>query len=184
MTAAGFGSALAYDASTKTLWIGAPNYLRTFDSANKAQSTQPIGAVYGYHPESEYSKTYVLGSPILGSGGTAITLNAANQSVTSYWGSQFGTAIATKPDGTIAISAPGFTAGLQYSGTEQLTQKLTTGKSKNSPYGDGALIGLQLPSSTNEVSIASSKPSFQDVVTQNGKKNKNASDERYRQGFE
>ncbi|MCX5949403.1 MAG: hypothetical protein NTY67_14920, partial [Cyanobacteria bacterium] len=135
-TVAGFGSALAFQSGgvgqTGTLWIGAPNYLRTLDSdpSNKEASTQAIGALYSYNP-SAYAGSWdattptVLSDPILGSGGTVTIPKAGNSTSTSWWGAQLGTAVALSSDGQLAVSAPGVVGSIVYTGTEALTQKYT-----------------------------------------------------------
>lgn len=62
-----------------------------------------------------------------------------------------GTAIALSSDGTLAVSAPGFSAGLLYSGTQaaQETYSPESKRNPSSPDGDGALIGVQLPGLSN-----------------------------------
>ena len=164
----GFGSALAYDSSTGSLLIGAPNYLRQFStagtSATDLQALVPIGAVYSYNSSSNNSgwgtgKRTQLANPLLGSGGQMITPGPANQPVTTFWGAQLGTAIAVDKEGAIAVSAPGVVAALEYSGTQAVQQSAVSGK-KNpaSTYGDGALVKVALPEliqGSNQYSVSS-----------------------------
>ena len=93
ITVAGFGSALAYDSTTSTLLIGAPNYLQQLDTTNTtnpSSSLQAIGAVYSYSYSASLAAYPQKYSPILGRGGTSTTLDASNSPVVTYWGSQFG----------------------------------------------------------------------------------------------
>ena len=253
ITVAGFGTALAYDTKTDTLWIGAPNYLSTINSIASFSGTiaenqitvtaitagslavgdvisgpgilagttittitagnggigtytidqsqtltdtttleaqqvslQPIGALYGYNYGNLSAAwgtgvAQALENPILGSGGTVTTFDSSNAQITTFWGSQFGTAIATNSDGAIAISAPGFNASMIYSGTNEVGQKATIGGNKNtSTYGDGALLKIQLPDSSSNVAIASgvSDSTFVDIANQDiGKKSELAKEE-------
>lgn len=149
-TAAGFGSSLAFDSTTSTLWIGAPNYLRTLDSSNQQDSTQPIGALYSYSTSS-YSSSWgtgtatILSKPLLGTGGTLTTTQAGNTTSTSYWGSQFGTAVAISSSGELAVSAPGVVAAMVYSGTETADQKYNLGNLNfKSKLPEGLLLKLQV----------------------------------------
>ena len=149
-TVAGFGSALAFDTTTNTLWIGAPNYLRTLDSSNKQDSTQPIGALYSYNTTS-YSTSWgkatptSLTSPILGTGGTVATTQAGNTTSTTYWGSQLGSAVAISSGGELAVSAPGVVASMVYSGTETANQKYNLGNLNFKPQlPDGLLTKIQV----------------------------------------
>lgn len=149
-TVAGFGSALAIESSTNTLWIGAPNYLRTLDSSNKQDSTQPIGALYSYNTTS-YSTSWgkatptSLTSPILGTGGTVATTQAGNTTSTTYWGSQLGSAVAISSGGELAVSAPGVVASMVYSGTETANQKYNLGNLNYKPkLPDGLLTKIQV----------------------------------------
>ncbi len=173
-TVAGFGSALAFNSQSKTLWIGAPNYLSQLNSTDST-SLQPIGALYSYTASTQTWGTGAvtqLQNPILGSGGTATSLNLSGTSTTTYWGSQFGSAIAVDPaSGAMAVSAPGVYAAMVYSGTQGVQQQVTNGSMKPSdPYGDGALIKIQLPGSGTlpNVSIADgpSASGLVDVVSQ------------------
>lgn len=163
ITVAGFGSALAYDSSTSTLLIGAPNYLQQLEptnTSNPSSSLQPIGAVYSYSyssSSSSYSQKY---STLLGRGGTTTTPDASNSPVVTYWGSQLGTAIAVDSNGGIALSAPGVAAAMLYSGTQQVSEDSSTGlsfgskSSSDSDYGDGALLKIQTPSTSNSFSVS------------------------------
>ena len=148
-SAAGFGSALAYNSSSKTLWVGAPNYLSQLNP-NDATNLQPIGALYSYTSSSQSWGTGVvstLSDPILGTGGSATSPDLSGTPTTIYWGSQFGSAIAVdSTSGAMAVSAPGVCAAMVYSGTEGVQQQVANGSMKPSDtYGDGALIKIQLP---------------------------------------
>ena len=155
---AGFGSALAFDTNTGTLWIGAPNYLQTFDAAANtpagSPTTVPIGALYSYsYVKADDSWNSSIPTPLnattLGAGGSLTTLDPTGQESTTFWGSQFGSALAVS-GASIAVSAPGFTAGLVYSGTKQARKQAIDGKKDPSDtYGDGALLQLLLPDSSN-----------------------------------
>lgn len=173
ITVAGFGSALAFDTNTNTLWIGAPNYLRQLDPTNPTplSSLQPIGALYSFNTVSN-SGLWDTGKAIpsltnalLGTGGTAITLDPSGSPTTTYWGSQFGSAIATNSSGALAVSAPGLYAAMEYSGTKEVQQSVVDGKKKtsSSPYGDGALVKIGLPNADNGYSV-----SIQDGTTSTG----------------
>ncbi len=174
-SAAGFGSALAYNSSSKTLWIGAPNYLSQLNP-NDATNLQPIGALYSYTSSSQTWGTGVastLSDPILGTGGSATSLELSGTATTIYWGSQFGSAIAVdSTSGAMAVSAPGVCAAMVYSGTEGVQQQVTNGSMKPSDtYGDGALIKIQLPGTGDlptNVSTANgtTASAFVDIVSQ------------------
>jgi hypothetical protein len=158
---AGFGTALAFDSSSNTLWIGAPNVLQQLDPADTAtpdRSLVPVGAVYSYViPSSSWggSTPIQLTPQYVGTGGTAITPDPTGAASTSYWGSQLGSAIAISSDGQIAFSAPGVEASLEYSGTQQVQQEASGQKSsKDAAYGDGALLRIQLPSVQNGNSVS------------------------------
>ena len=149
-TVAGFGTSLAFDSTTNTLWIGAPNYLRTLDSSNQQDSTQPIGALYSYSTSS-YSSSWGTGTatslsqPLLGTGGTLKTTQAGNTSSTSYWGSQFGAAVAISSSGELAVSAPGVVASMLYSGTETADQIYNLGNLNfKSKLPEGLLTKIQV----------------------------------------
>ena len=171
---AGFGAALAFDGNR--LWIGAPNVLKQLDSdgsrPNPTASLKPIGALYSYSPSSSpgswgSGQTTSIGQPILGTGGTSTSLDPTGRPVTTYWGSQLGTAIAVDPSGAIAVSAPGVVAALEYSGTQQVQQRAAGQKpDASNPYGQGALLRIQLPDGNNHVSIAdgSRGPGWTEVV--------------------
>ena len=169
ISVAGFGTALAFDSGTNTLWIGAPNVLqqRNPDSSNLLSSLVPAGAIYRYNDGSPIPLTPVY----YGSSGTAIVPGAAGGSTTEYWGSQLGTAIAVDPSGNLAVSAPGVLASLAYSGTEPVQKQATEGKTITTPYGDGALVQIELPDASGNVSSlkGSSNPYLQPVVKQNTK---------------
>ena len=176
-TEAGFGSAIAYNSNnnSKTLWIGAPNYLSQLDP-NDATNLQPIGALYSYTASSQTWGTGVvstLSNPILGTGGSATSLNLSGTPITTYWGSQFGSAIAVdQTSGTMAVSAPGVYSAMVYSGTQGVQQQVADGSMKPSDtYGDGALIKIQLPGTGDvpNVSIANepTASAFVDIVDQN-----------------
>ena len=169
ISVAGFGTALAFDSGTNTLWIGAPNVLqqRNPDSSNLLSSLVPAGAIYRYNDGSPIPLTPVY----YGSSGTAIVPGAAGGSTTEYWGSQLGTAIAVDPSGNLAVSAPGVLASLAYSGTEPVQKQATEAKTITTPYGDGALVQIELPDASGNVSSlkGSSNPYLQPVVKQNTK---------------
>ena len=148
---ANFGAALAFDRTNNTLWIGAPNYQQTAPD----QSEVPVGALYHY--------SYSSGGGIWGSGDATALLNPAlgilgsttspdptGAPVTEYWGAQLGSAIAVANDGTgrIAVAAPGVQASLLYSGTEAVQQAANGRKNPSDPYGQGALVKIQLPQQT------------------------------------
>ena len=147
-----FGSALAFDQTNKTLWIGAPNYLRQLNTKDPESFTgvQPIGALYQFDTSGLNWSSAAPQSPTLwqtGEGGTSTVAGPDGSPTTSYWGSKFGSAIAVSRDGGMAVSAPGFSAGLLYSGTQAARETYGPESKRNpsSPYGDGALIGVQLP---------------------------------------
>jgi len=188
---AGFGSALAFNSNSNTLWIGAPNYLSQLNP-NDATNLQPIGALYSYTSSSQTWGTGVatsLSNPILGTGGSAISLNLSGTSVTTYWGSQFGSAIAIdSASGAMAVSAPGVYAAMVYSGTEGVQQQVANGSMKPSDtYGDGALIKIQLPGSDNQnsVSIASGPTGsgLIDIVNTSGQKSNKDEESTYMQNL-
>uniref|UniRef100_UPI003137E965 hypothetical protein n=1 Tax=Synechococcus sp. UW140 TaxID=368503 RepID=UPI003137E965 len=184
ITVAGFGSALAF--YNNTLWVGAPNYLRQLDPSITTPLV-PIGAVYSYGASSGgwgTGEPTALPNPVLGSGGTAESLDPTGSPTTTYWGGQFGSSIAVNStSGALAISAPGVYAGMLYSGTNQVQQQTVDGKKDpTSTYGDGALIKFQAPvtsavNSLPSVSIiggTSSTSTLVDIVDQsqnNGKNN-------------
>lgn len=162
---AGFGTALAFDSNTQTLWIGAPNALQQLDPTNENPdlSLVPVGAIYSYSYTSS-SDSWGTASPqeqpivYQGQGGTAITPDPAGTATTSYWGSKLGSAIAISEDGQIAFSAPGVVASLEYSGTQQAQAQATGQKSRqDSSYGDGALLRIQLPSESNQYSVSTTQ---------------------------
>ena len=178
ISVANFGSALAFDGTT--LWIGAPNYLSQVgaDGTDSLQSLVPIGALYRYSTNATNPNGWdtgtapALANPILGSAGTTITNNASGAETTAYWGSQFGTAIAVNSSGGIAVSAPGVQASLLYSGTQAVKESANGKKNPSDPYGDGALVRIQLPSSSNNNSVSSTQgvnnPGLIDVGSQSG----------------
>jgi hypothetical protein len=271
-TVAGFGSALAFNGSTNTLWIGAPNYLSqlnlnpatvnvtlasgvsswkystnggasftegvgtsfqlaqgnysagsiqlqqstaasdlaaitslaalnctsgsayTFSGLTgglttqlqQANSIQPIGALYNYSASAQSWGTGAvnhLQNPITGIGGSATSLNLSGIPITTYWGSQFGSAIAfDKASGTMAVSAPGVYSAMVYSGTQGVQQQVANGSMKPSDtYGDGALIKIQLPGTGDlpNVSIANgpTASAFVDIVNQGKSAQKQNGDE-------
>ena len=173
-SAAGFGSALAYNSSSKTLWVGAPNYLSQLNP-NDATNLQPIGALYSYTSSSQTWGTGVastLSDPIRGTGGSATSLDLSGTATTIYWGSQFGSAIAVDTNsGAMAVSAPGVYAAMVYSGTEGVQQQVTNGSMKPSDtYGDGALIKIQLPGTGDLPNVSTANgttaSAFVDIVSQ------------------
>ena len=153
-TVAGFGSALAFQSGSNgkpgTIWIGAPNYLRSLDANNAEDSTQPIGALYAYntgtYPGSWGTATpTILSNPWLGSGGSLTTLQAGNTTSKTWWGAQLGTAVASSSDGQLAVSAPGVTGGIIYSGTEKAVEVYGKGNINfKSTVPDGLLSRLQV----------------------------------------
>ncbi|MCX5969099.1 MAG: FG-GAP-like repeat-containing protein, partial [Cyanobacteria bacterium] len=158
ISAAAFGSALAFDNVSKTLWIGAPNYQRQLNPGNSTpqSSLQPIGAVYSYtyaasNPGGwDQNLATPLACAAVGSGGVTISTDAAGAAISTYWGSRFGSAIAVNDinvDGSsgIAVSAPGVQASLLYGGSEAVQQELGTGNTPTSPANAGALEKIQLP---------------------------------------
>lgn len=161
ITVAGFGSALAFDINTKTLWAGAPNYLQQLVPTNTTaplDSLVPIGAIYGYnYSQNSWAsgESTVLTNPILGTGGTASSLDPTGSPSTTYWGSQLGTAIAVNSSsGKIAVSAPGLYGAMLYSGTQE-AQDLALGENDPSnPYGQGALLKVQVPATAHAGSLA------------------------------
>jgi FG-GAP repeat len=147
VTVAGFGTALAYDDLSNTLWIGAPNYLRNLGDPATIDGLKPIGALYSYSLPSNSSDwgaaTAVKLAPIVGIGGTLTSAGPVGTPVTSYWGAQFGSALAVS-DGRLAVSAPGMVAGTLASGTEAAVQTFQYGK-KVDTSNSGIISGLQLP---------------------------------------
>jgi len=150
---AGFGTALAFDANTQTLWIGAPNVLQELNPDNPespSRSKVPIGAIYTFSSSSggwDTGSAEFLGPTYIGTGGTAITPDPSGAPTTEYWGSQLGSAIAISADGQIAFSAPGVMASLEYSGTQQAQQQASgQTNTKDAAYGNGALLRIALPS--------------------------------------
>ena len=149
-SAAQFGSALAFDSVSQTLWIGAPNYLRQLNPGSNTplRSEVPIGAVYTYtypYPNGwDQGVATALTTTAVGSGGALTSTDASGAATTTYWGSRFGSAIAS--NGTaIAISAPGLQASLVYGGSAAVQQQLGTGNSPTKAANDGALEQIQLP---------------------------------------
>ncbi|MEI7664996.1 MAG: hypothetical protein WCI65_02980, partial [Synechococcaceae cyanobacterium ELA263] len=138
-----FGWALAFDSTSKTLCIGAPNYSRKVGA--DAESV-PIGAVYQY---KSASKTFASGNPPLsrptvGIAGRTDT-NDVSGPASSYWGAQLGASLAVSDKGKLAIGAPGVEASLLYSGTEAVNQLEADNKNPSAPYGQGALTKVMLP---------------------------------------
>ena len=154
-TAAGFGSAIAFQPNSNalspgTLWIGAPNYLRTLDSSNAQESTQPIGALYSYSTSSNPSSwgsanPTLLSNPLLGSSGTLTTPQAGNTTSTSWWGAQLGTAVAISSAGDLAVSAPGVVGAMVYTGTEATSDQYNNFNFNAQPeLTIGLLNGIQI----------------------------------------
>ena len=159
ITVAGFGTALAYDTTTSTLLVGAPNYLSQLDASNTTTSTsslQAIGAVYSFTYTAS-SSSWTPNSPMLGSGGTMVSLDPGGSPTTAYWGSELGTAIAVDAKGAIAISAPGVVAAMEYSGTQKVLAQANGKKTPDTGYGDGALLKIQLP---NDAINSNNDPAF------------------------
>ena len=153
-TAAGFGTAIAFQGGSSgtagTLWIGAPNYLRTLDASNAQDSTQAIGALYAYNT-SAYAGSWgsanptPLSNPILGSSGTVTIPQAGNSSSTSWWGAQLGTAVAISSSGDLAVSAPGVVGVMVYTGTQAVTDEFNKFSFNAKPeLSSGLLYKLQL----------------------------------------
>ncbi len=138
-----FGWALAFDSTSKTLYIGAPNYSRKVGA--DAESV-PIGAVYQYKSTSIAfgSGNQSLSKPTLGLAGRTDT-NDVSGPASSYWGAQLGASLAVSDTGKLAIGAPGVEASLLYSGTEAVNQLEAGNKNPSAPYGQGALIKVMLP---------------------------------------
>ena len=168
---AGFGGALAFDDSTGTLWIGASNYLRQLDSAapQSVAGVQPIGALY------QYSETNFNGwssaqpqslTPFkTGQGGSITAIGTDGSPSTNFWGSMLGSAVAVS-NGQLAVSAPGLSAGLLFSGTEAARKTYLEGKrNPSSSDGDGALIGIQLPDNHHKVDISQGTNSAFKAIT-------------------
>lgn len=178
ISVANFGLAMAFDPSTESLWIGAPNYLRQLNpaSSDALSSLVPIGALYRYSTSASEPQGWGTGiaqslsADALGSGGTTTSPGAGGSPTTSYWGSQFASAIAVNGSGGIAVSAPGLQASLLYSGTEAVQQQAAGKKNPSDLYGDGALIKIQLPSNLASNALSSvegtSNPGLLDVVSQ------------------
>ncbi|MFN9923979.1 MAG: hypothetical protein ACK55H_08130 [Cyanobacteriota bacterium] len=148
ITDAGFGTALAYDDVSKTLWIGAPNYLRNLsDPTSTDGPLNPIGALYSYNLASgsgdSGTATPVKLEPIVGMGGTLIRPGPVGTPVTSYWGSQFGSALAVS-GGRLAVSAPGMLAATLAIGSEAAQQIFVDGMDADTTY-SGVIAGVQLP---------------------------------------
>ena len=166
-----FGSALAFDGTT--LYIGAPTYLTEVVSGN-TKSAVPVGAVYRYGPPAA-GGTAALTLFQTGIGGSLVSLNAAGAIVTSYWGERLGSSLAASTTAgsngsaatvELAIGAPGLMAGLQYSGNKELQQEqeqaadLSSSTASN-PYGDGALLKVQLPTTAaNSINLPAGSKSY------------------------
>jgi len=153
-TAAGFGTAMVFQSGSSgqpgTLWIGAPNYLRTLDASNAQDSTQPIGALYAYSTNA-YAGSWgsatptALSQPVLGSSGTVTIPQAGNGSSSSWWGAKLGTAVAISSSGELAVSAPGVVGAMVYTGTEALTDAYNNFNLNAKPeLSSGLLYKLQL----------------------------------------
>ncbi|MFZ0408214.1 MAG: DUF4114 domain-containing protein [Cyanobium sp.] len=173
ITVAGFGTALAYDTTTSTLLVGAPNYVSQLDPSNtstSASSLQAIGAVYSYTYTAASKSWSQKNPPILGSGGTMTSLDPSGSPTTSYWGSKLGSAIAVDDKGAIAISAPGVVAAMEYSGTKSVWAQALGEKTPDNGYGDGALLKIQVANADNNFSVSIAKgtnsPGLQPVANQ------------------
>jgi hypothetical protein len=175
-----FGWALAFDSTSKTLCIGAPNYSRKVGA--DAESV-PIGAVYQYKSPST---TFAFGSqslsnPTLGIAGRTDT-NDVSGPASSYWGAQLGASLAVSDTGKLAIGAPGVEASLLYSGTEAVNQLEAGNKNPSAPYGQGTLIKVMLPTkqSADEgvdvyvTSDGTDNKALADVISNNTTKKKSA----------
>ena len=87
ITVAGFGTALAYDTKTNTLWIGAPNYLSTIESS-------PTASFSGTIAENQLTVTAitagslavgdVISGPGILAGTTITTITAGNGGIGTY----------------------------------------------------------------------------------------------------
>jgi hypothetical protein len=166
-----FGSALAFDGTA--LYIGAPTYLTEVVSGN-TKSAVPVGAVYRYGPPAA-GGTAALTLYQAGIGGSLVGLNAAGAEITSYWGERLGSSLAASTTAgsnggaatvELAIGAPGLVAGLQYSGNKALQQEeeqaanLSSSTASN-PYGDGALLKVQLPTTAaNSINLPAGSTSY------------------------
>ncbi len=166
-----FGSALAFDGTA--LYVGAPTYLKEVVSGN-TKSAVPVGAVYRYGPPAA-GGTAALTLYQTGIGGSLVGLNAAGQEITSYWGERLGSSLAASTTAgsnggaatvELAIGAPGLVAGLQYSGNKELQneQEQATNLSSSTasnPYGDGALLKVQLPTTAaNSINLPAGSKSY------------------------
>ncbi|MCX5945830.1 MAG: hypothetical protein NTZ53_11145 [Cyanobacteria bacterium] len=158
----------------------------------QANSIQPIGALYSYSASTQPWATGVLNqlqTTITGNGGTAISPNLSSIPITTYWGSQFGSAIAVdSTSGAMAVSAPGVYAAMVYSGTQGVQEQVANGSMKPSDtYGDGALIKIQLPGSDNQnsVSIAGgpSGSGLTDIINTSGQKSNKDDETTYMQNL-
>ncbi|MCP9789043.1 FG-GAP repeat protein [Cyanobium sp. Maggiore-St4-Cus] len=154
-----FGTALAFDGTD--LIIGAPGYQRQMVSGDNSTAVS-IGAVYRFN-----TKVQSLGSlsprlsQQLGQGGSLQSRDPLGETVLSYWGEQLGSAITAAPNtGEVAIAASGYTAALQYSGKQAVQNELDANSSPG-PFGDGALLRLQLASALN---TTAGSGSFADVA--------------------
>ena len=146
-----FGWALAFDSVSKTLYIGAPNYSR---KVGPDLELVPIGAVYQYKsPSTTFaSGSQSLPNPTLGIAGRTDT-NDVSGPASSYWGANLGASLAVSKEssggvpgeGKLAIGAPGVQASLLYSGTEAVNQLVAGEKTPSTPYGQGALVKVMLP---------------------------------------
>jgi hypothetical protein len=177
-----FGWALAFDAVSKTLYIGAPNYSR---EVGTDRESVPIGAVYHYEsPSTTFaSGQQTLATPTVGIAGRTDT-NDVGGPASSYWGAQLGASLAVSDTRQLAIGAPGVQASLLYSGTEAVNQLVAGKRNPSDPYGQGALVKVMLPTTNNDpdsregvdVYVSSSdgtaNTSLVDVISNNTSKKK------------
>jgi hypothetical protein len=177
-----FGWALAFDAVSKTLYIGAPNYSR---EVGTDRESVPIGAVYQYEsPSATFpSGQQTLEPQTVGIAGRTDT-NDVGGPASSYWGAQLGASLAVSDTRQLAIGAPGVQASLLYSGTEAVNQLVAGKRNPSDPYGQGALVKVMLPTTNNDpdsrevvdVYVSSSdgtaNTSLVDVISNNTSKKK------------
>ena len=154
---AAFGSSLAFDESSGTLYIGAPYYARQFDPTAKSgslealESLQPIGAIYEYN---NGDNSALLPPKDTGIGGKVTVAGTDGSTQSTWWGSRYGSAIAFTSHSSgsyLAVSAPGTMAGMLYSGTEVAQETYEEGiLNPKAKYGNGALINFIAPTPYDE----------------------------------
>ncbi len=184
---AAFGWALAFDKTSKTLYVGAPNYSRTVGPEGESVS---IGAIYHYQ-NSPSGTTFNAGGVVLASNyavgiAGSTSTNDVSGPNTSYWGAQLGASLAVSAEGALAAGAPGVQASLLYSGTDAVQQAAAGARNPSTPYGQGALIKIMLPTAASladqgaglDVMVSSSdgtsNPNLVDVITKNTTNKKSA----------